>query len=215
MSRQSLGLSPPLQNYLLSVSLRETDTLRELREFTAQHPGAVMQIAPEQGQFMGFLVKLTGAMRVLEIGTYTGYSSLVMAQSMPEEGRILTLDVNPETGRIARDYWDKASVGHKIEQQLGPARDTLRNLEGPFDLVFIDADKCNYGFYYEHALRLLRSGGLILLDNVLWDGRVVDPHANDPDTSALRALNQKLHGDERVDLSMIPLADGLSLVRKR
>jgi predicted O-methyltransferase YrrM len=210
-----MGLGPKLQNYLLSASLRETDVARELRDFTTARDDANMQIAPEQGQFLALLVKLTGAKRVLEIGTFTGYSALVMALALPESGRLVTLDLNQETAQIAKEYWEKAAVSHKIEQKLGPARETLRHLDGPFELVFIDADKSNYGFYYEYALKLSPSGGLIVLDNMLWNGQVADPDANDPDTLALKAMNEKIRDDQRVDLSLLPLADGVTLARKR
>ena len=163
MSRDSLGLDPKLQNYLLAASLRETEVAAELRDLTGARDDAQMQIAPEQGQFLALLIKLIGAQRVLEIGTFTGYSALVMAQALPENGRLVTLDINQETAQKAREYWEKAGVADRIEQKLGAARETLRQLEGPFDLVFIDADKTNYGFYYEHALKLLPSGGLVVL----------------------------------------------------
>ena len=215
MSRESLGLSPVLQDYLLSASLRESETARELRLLTGQRDDSSMQIAPEQGQFMAFLLKLMGARRVLEIGTYTGYSALVMAESLPEDGTVVTLDRNETTTGVAREFWEKAGVSHKIELRIGPARESLRELEGPFDLAFIDADKTNYGLYYEHALKLMEPGGLVVLDNMLWGGQVANPDANDPDTLALKALNQKIRDDERVDLSLLPVADGITLARKR
>lgn len=215
MSRESLGLGPELQKYLLSVSLREHDTLAELREFTASRSDSNMQIAPEQGQFMAFLLRTMGARRVLEVGTFTGYSTLVMAQALPEDGKITTLDINPHTAELAQQFWSKAGQTHKIEQMIGPALDSLKQLEGPYDLAFIDADKTSYDAYFEACLELLRPGGLLLLDNVLWSGRVADPESQDPDTQALRAINQKIHGDQRVDLSLLPLADGLTLARKR
>ena len=215
MSRETLKVGPHLHSYLLSVSLRESEVLAELRSFTAEHPGANMQIAPEQGQFMAFLVKLLGVERILEIGTYTGYSALAMAEALPDQGNIVTLDIDSDTGAVARSYWEKAGVAHKIEQRIGPARESLLKLQGPFDLVFIDADKTNYGFYYEHSLKLLKVGGVVLLDNVLWSGRVARPEVDDPDTNALRAINSKIHNDDRVDLTMLPLADGLTMARKR
>lgn len=215
MSRESLGLSPVLQDYLLAVSLRESETARELRRLTGERDDSSMQIAPEQGQFMAFLLKLMGARRVLEIGTYTGYSALVMAESLPEDGRVVTLDRNEKTTGVAREFWEKAGVSHKIELRLGPARETLKELTGTFDFVFIDADKTNYGFYYEHALKLMEPGGLIVLDNMLWGGQVANPHADDPDTLALKALNRKIRDDDRVDLSLLPVADGITLARKR
>jgi predicted O-methyltransferase YrrM len=214
MSRESLGLSPHLQSYLLDVSLRDGEVQRELRELTAQRSDSNMQIAPEQGQFMALLVKLIEAKQILEIGTFTGYSALVMATALPAEGSITTLDINRDTGDIARRFWEKAGVSHKVRQLFGPASELLKTLEGPYDLVFIDADKTNYETYYECALRLLRPGGVVLLDNVLWGGKVADPDVDDADTNALRALNQKIHQDPRVELSLLPLADGLTVARK-
>ena len=220
MSRQTLTLSDALYDYLLGVSLREPPLLASLREETAGLPGAVMQISPEQGQFMAFLAELTGARRVLEVGTFTGYSALVVALALPAEGRIVTCDVDEKMTAIARRYWAEAGVADKIDLRLGPAVETLDGLladgqEGSFDFAFIDADKGNYGSYYERALALLHQGGLILIDNVLWSGAVADPERQDADTSAIRALNAKLHGDERVSLSLLPVSDGITLARKR
>jgi len=215
MSRESLGLSPGLQEYLLSVSLREDPVARELREYTAGRSDANMQIAPEQGQFMALLVKLMGAQRILEIGTFTGYSALLMARSLTDDGHLITLDVNSDTARTAEKFWKKAGVSHRIESVIGPARESLKNLSPPFDLVFIDADKTNYDHYYESALELLRPGGAILIDNVLWDGNVIDERVQDADTRAIRELNQKIQGDKRVEISLLPLADGLTLCRKK
>jgi predicted O-methyltransferase YrrM len=220
MAKRSIGLSAKLHDYVLSVSLREPEILRQLREETAKLPMAGMQVAPEQGQFMALLVRLTGARSYLEIGTFTGYSTLAVALALPPDGRILACDVNPETTEMAQRYWATAGVAPKIELRLAPALETLDKLlsqgqAGRFDLAFIDADKENYDGYYERTLRLVRPGGLILLDNVLWSGAVVDPKKNDADTTALRALNKKMHGDERVDLSLLPVADGVTLARKR
>jgi predicted O-methyltransferase YrrM len=220
MAKRSIGLSAKLHDYVLSVSLREPEILRQLREETAKLPMAGMQVAPEQGQFMALLVRLTGARSYLEIGTFTGYSTLAVALALPPDGRILACDVNPETTEMAQRYWATAGVAPKIELRLAPALETLDKLlsqgqAGRFDLAFIDADKANYDGYYERTLRLVRPGGLIMLDNVLWSGAVVDPKKNDADTTALRALNKKMHGDERVDLSLLPVADGLTLARKR
>lgn len=215
MSRESLGLPTDLHSYLLSVSVRETEALQSLREETARHPYANMQIAAEQGAFMSMLVRITGAKRILEVGTFTGYSALSMASALPDDGKLLTLDVNKETGKTARRYWEMAGVSHKIEQRIGPALETMKTLEGFFDLIFIDADKSNYDRYYERGLELLAPGGALLIDNVLWDGRVIDPTANDADTQAIRALNQKIHSDERVDCCMVPIADGLTIVHRR
>jgi len=220
MAKRSIGLSAKLHDYVLSVSLREPEILRQLREETAKLPMAGMQVAPEQGQFMALLVRLTGARSYLEIGTFTGYSTLAVALTLPPDGRILACDVNPETTEMAQRYWATAGVAPKIELRLAPALETLDKLlsqgqAGRFDLAFIDADKENYDGYYERTLRLVRPGGLIMLDNVLWSGAVVDPKKNDADTTALRALNKKMHGDERVDLSLLPVADGVTLARKR
>jgi caffeoyl-CoA O-methyltransferase len=220
MSKRSIGLSAKLNDYILSVSLREPEVLRRLREETAALPMAGMQVAPEQGQFMALLAKLINAKQYLEVGTFTGYSTLAVALALPFEGRILACDINPDTTAVAQRYWAAASVAAKIELRLAPALETLDKLlgqgqAGRFDLAFIDADKENYGGYYERVLRLVRPGGLIMLDNVLWGGDVADPRKDEPDTNALRALNAKLQGDERVDLSMLPLADGLTLARKR
>jgi predicted O-methyltransferase YrrM len=220
MTKRHIQLSDKLDAYILDVSLREAPVLRKLRQETARLPAAGMQIAPDQGQFMALLARLTGARRCLEIGTFTGYSALAVALALPPDGRIIACDVNPETTAIAQRAWAAAGVADKIELRLGPALATLDALlgdgqEGTFDFVFIDADKENYDGYYERALRLLRPGGLIVLDNVLWGGWVADLRHRDPDTAALRALNRKLHTDERVDLSLLPLADGITLARKR
>lgn len=215
MSRESLGLDPQLQNYLLDNSLRDDDLARELRDLTGKRSDSSMQIAPEQGQFMALLVKLCGARRILEVGTFTGYSALKMAEALPADGSLVALDINPDTTKIAREYWERAGVGGKIELVLGPALQSLSTLDGPFDIVFIDADKSNYDNYYERGLELLRPGGLIILDNMLWGGRVADTTATDADTVAIRTLNEKLKSDNRVDISLLPLADGITLARKR
>lgn len=212
---KALTLDDRLIDYLQSVSLREPEVLRELRQETAAHPRSGMQIAPEQGQFMALLVELLGARRILEIGCFTGYSSLAMSLAMGDDGHIDTCDIDEETTAVARRYWQKAGQSERITLHLGPALDTLKQLKGPYDLAFIDADKASYEGYLEGAYGLLRSGGLILLDNVLWSGAVADPAVSDPDTDALRALNRKLHSDPRFSISMLPLADGLTLARKR
>ncbi len=219
MSRMTLNLSDELYRYLLSVSLNEHPILRKLREETASHPQANMQIAPEQGQFMGLLVKLMGARRILEIGTFTGYSSLCMAMALPVHGRITTCDISEEWTNIAQRYWDEAGVDNRVELHLGPALDTIDKLlaegqERKFDLVFIDADKENYVGYYEYSLKLLRPGGLVLVDNVLWSGKVIEAEMQDKDTVAIRSFNDYLKNDDRITLSMIPLADGLTLAVK-
>ena len=220
MTKRHIQLSDKLDAYIRDVSLREAPVLQKLRQETARLPGGGMQIAPDQGQLMALLARLAGARRCLEIGTFTGYSALAVALALPPEGRIIACDVNPATTAVARRYWAAAGVADKIELRLGPALATLDALlgdgqEGAFDFVFIDADKENYDGYYERALRLLRPGGLIVIDNVLWGGWVADLRRRDPDTAALRALNQKLHADERIDLSLLPLADGITLARKR
>jgi len=220
MTRRSITLTDSLHDYLLSVSLREPELLARLRQETAALQESRMQIGPEQGQFMAFLLRLMGAKRCLEIGVFTGYSSLVTALALPEGGRIVACDVSEEWTAIARRYWREAGVEEKIELRLGPALDTLDQLlgggeAGRFDFAFIDADKENYLRYYERVLPLLRKGGLIVVDNVLWSGRVVDPEVADADTVALRHFNDSLHHDERVDLSLVPIGDGLTLARKR
>lgn len=220
MSNRSIVLTDSLYEYLLAVSLREPDLLRQLREETATHPEARMQISPEQGQFMGLLARLMGARRCLEIGVFTGYSSLALALALPDDGRIVACDVSDRWTTVARRYWAAAGVAQKIELRLATAMDTLEHLlaagaHGSFDFVFIDADKENYVGYYERSLELLRPGGLVLADNSLWSGRVADPENAEPDTVALRHFNEHLHGDERVDLSLVPIGDGLTLARKR
>ncbi|MCS6782025.1 MAG: class I SAM-dependent methyltransferase [Gloeomargarita sp. SKYBB_i_bin120] len=220
MSLQTLPLTPDLHAYLLAHSLREPPLLQQLRAETQGLPGAAMQIAPEQGQFMALLVQAMGVRRAIEIGVFTGYSSLVVALALPADGYLLACDINPETTQIARRYWEKAGVAAKIDLRLAPAKDTLAALlaqgqAGQYDFAFIDADKENYLTYYEQCLALLRPGGLLLVDNVLWGGRVVDPQAQDAATEAIRAFNRRVYQDERVVLSMLPLADGLTLAWKR
>ena len=220
MSNRTTLLVDPLYDYFLANSLREPEVLGRLRAETAGLPEANMQIAPEQGQFMGFLVELMGATRAIEIGTFTGYSALCVALAMPAEGHILACDISAEWTAIARLYWAEAGVSDKIELRLAPALQTLDALlaegkEGGFDFAFIDADKTGYDAYYERILRLLRPGGVVAVDNVLWDGRVADPREKGADTQAIRAFNAKLHADGRVALSMVPMGDGLTLARKR
>jgi caffeoyl-CoA O-methyltransferase len=220
MSSRTIALTDALYEYLLEVSLREPDVLLRLREETASDRLARMQISPEQGQFMALLVRLAGARRCLEIGVFTGYSSLVTALALPDDGRIVACDVDERWTAIARRYWSEAGVADKIDLRLAPALVTLDGLiasgqSGSFDLVFIDADKENYLPYYERSLLLLRTGGLIVVDNTLWSGRVADPEVADEDTVALRHFNECLHRDERVDLSLVPIGDGLTLARKR
>ena len=220
LSRQTLPLDARLSQYLLDVSLREPDVLRRLREETALHPEAEMQIAPEQGQFMALLVRLIGARRTLDVGVFTGYSSLVVALALPPEGEVVACDVSEEYTAIARRYWREAGMEGKIRLHLAPALETLGRLlaqgeSGRFDFAFIDADKPNYDAYFERALELLRPGGLVALDNVLWGGEVADPTVHDANVDAVRAINLKLRDDPRVDLSLLPIADGLTLARKR
>lgn len=219
MTNKSLGLSDRLYDYLVAVSVREPDVLTQLRQETASHPMSQMQIAPEQGQFMALLIQLLGAKKTLEIGVFTGYSALVVALALPEEGRVVACDVSEEYTAIARRYWAQAGVAHKIDLRLAPALETLDQLlaageANTFDFAFIDADKSGYDAYYERSLALVRSGGLIAIDNVLWSGRVADPAVTDNRTEKIRALNQKLHDDDRVTLSLVPIGDGLTLARK-
>ncbi|ACK69139.1 O-methyltransferase family 3 [Gloeothece citriformis PCC 7424] len=219
MANQTLGLDPQLSKYIQSISLREAELLRQLRQETANHPMARMQIAPEQGQFLGLLIQLMGAKKTLELGVFTGYSTLVVALALPEEGKIVACDLNEEYTAIARHYWEKAGVTQKIDLRIAPALETLEQLleqgeEESFDFAFIDADKSNYDNYYEQTLKLVRPGGLIAIDNVLWGGRVADRTVQDNRTKAIRALNEKLHQDPRINLSLIPIADGLTLAIK-
>jgi predicted O-methyltransferase YrrM len=220
MSNQSLSLTPVLYEYLLGVSLRETPELHALRAETATMAQSNMQIAPEQGQFMQLLLLLSEARRVLEIGVFTGYSSLAMAQVLPPDAKLLACDVSREWTDVARRHWHQAGVDSRIELRLGPAAQTLQGLidegeAGSWDFAFIDADKSGYDGYYEQCLTLLRPGGLIALDNMLWDGAVADTERQDEDTQAIRSLNLKLRADQRVDLSLVPIGDGLALARKR
>lgn len=220
MANQTLGLSPQLYQYFQSISLREPEVLSRLRQETARHPLSRMQIAPEQGQFMALLVQLMGAKKTLEIGVFTGYSALVVALALPDDGQIIACDLDRDCTAIARRYWQQAGVCHKIDLRLAPASETLANLleekrANTFDFAFIDADKGNYDHYYEYALQLVRPGGLIALDNVLWGGKVADPQVQDSRTRKIRDLNEKLHHDERISLSLVPIADGLTLALKK
>ncbi|MER3546811.1 MAG: SAM-dependent methyltransferase [Rhodanobacteraceae bacterium] len=219
MSRRTINLDDTLYDYLLAHSLREHLEQTALREATRTHPRAQMQISPEQGQFMALLVKLIGARRCIEIGVFTGYSALSVALALPEDGKILACDISDEFTAIGKPYWQRAGVAHKIDLQLAPAIETLdghlkSGEAGTYDFAFIDADKTGYDAYYERCLKLLRAGGLITIDNVLWSGNVARP-AEDEDTRALQALNDKLYRDERIDLAMLPIGDGLTLARKR
>lgn len=220
MANQTLGLETQLYNYLLSVSLREVEVLAQLRQATtASQSMAQMQIAPEQGQFMALLIQLIGAKKTLDIGVFTGYSALVVALALPQDGKVVACEVNQEYAEFARHWWLKAGISDKIDLHLAPAQDTLAQLiakgeVNTFDFAFIDADKSNYDTYYEQALQLVRPGGLIAIDNVLWSGRVADASIQDNRTNKIRDFNQKLHGDKRINLSLVPIADGLTLARK-
>ncbi|MFL8987312.1 class I SAM-dependent methyltransferase [Pseudomonas sp. QLc11A] len=220
MTARTLNLDDALYQYLLDVSLRETPLLKRLRDETQALPMARWQVAPEQGQFLALLVKLTGARRLLEVGTFTGYSALCMAAALPVDGSLICCDIPGDYNAIARRYWQEAGLAGRIDLRLAPALETLGELERQvqgeqFDLVFIDADKANYPAYLEHALRLLRVGGLALFDNTLWSGRVLESSPESADTRAIQALNLALKDDVRVDLSLLPLGDGLTLCRKR
>lgn len=220
MSTKATFLTDELYQYLQSVSVKEIPVLQELREVTAKLPNSIMQIAPEQGQFMALLTKLLGVKKALEIGVFTGYSSISVALAMPEDGKLIACDVNEEWTNIAREFWHKAGVAHKIELHLTKALDYLDELiagnqAGTFDLIFIDADKANYYAYYEKSLTLLRTGGLILVDNTLWDGAVADPSSNNESTRNMREFNQKLFSDNRILLSLLPVGDGLTLAYKK
>jgi caffeoyl-CoA O-methyltransferase len=213
-------LEGPLYDYFLSVSSREPEVMLRLRRETAQLPNAMMQIPPEQGQFMGLLVQLLDAKKTFEVGVFTGASALSVALALPPDGKVIACDVNAEWTAIARRYWQEAGVANKVDLRLAPAVETLRKLldegqAGTFDFGFIDADKENYDNYFELGLQLIRRGGLLAFDNVIWGGRVADPSVQDESTRALRALNAKLHHDERVSLSMLPIADGVTLALKR
>ena len=220
MSPRTLDLTDALYDYVLANSLREPPLLARLREETAKLPMARMQIGPDQGQFMRLLVELIGARRTVEVGTFTGYSSLSVALALPADGNLIACDISEEYTAIARRYWAEAGVADRIELRLGPAVETLDGLiadggVGAYDFAFIDADKTNYDSYYERCLTLLRPGGLIAVDNVLWNGAVADPEDRTPDTQAIRALNAKIHEDERVSISLATVGDGLMLARKR
>ncbi|TAD77398.1 MAG: SAM-dependent methyltransferase [Oscillatoriales cyanobacterium] len=220
MSPRTLELTDRLYDYLLAVSLREPAILQELRAVTARHSAARMQIAPEQGQFIALLVQLLGVQRAIEIGTFTGYSTLCVALAMPEQGEIIACDINANDTAIAQEFWQRAGVDHKITLQIAPALTTLNRLlaagrAGDFDFAFIDADKKNYTHYFDRCCELVRPGGLIAIDNVLWYGRVADLANQESATEAIREFNARLHGDPRVDLSLVPIGDGLTLARRR
>ncbi|MGD9742832.1 MAG: class I SAM-dependent methyltransferase [Dongiaceae bacterium] len=220
MSKSILPIDDRLYDYILANWLRETPLMRRLRDETSRMPMSMMQISPDQGQFMAMLVELIGARRALEIGSFTGYSALAVASAMGPQGRLVCCDISEEYTAVARRYWQEAGIADRIDLKLGPALATLdallaRGEAGKFDFAFIDADKTNYDGYYERALRLVRPGGLIAIDNVLWDGAVADTTKTDEDTVAIRQLNAKLLKDERVALSLVPIGDGLTLARRR
>lgn len=219
MSIKTINLTSDLYAYLQKNSLREPEVLKALRIETQRLTGAGMQISPEQGQFMALLIELLQAKKTLDIGTFTGYSALAVALTLPPQGKVVTCDINAECTTIAKKFWQQAGVMNKIDLRLAPALQTIDDLlikeEGTFDFIFIDADKKNYAQYYEKSLALLRTGGLITIDNVLWGGNVADPYITDAQTQAIRALNERLLKDERVSISMLPVGDGLTLARKR
>lgn len=219
MTHKTLNLDARLYHYLQSVSAQEPEVLRRLREETARFPDSGMQITPEQGQFMAMLIRLIGARMVLEVGVFTGYSSLAMLLALPAVGRLVACDISESWTTIARRYWKLAGVEARVDLHIGPALSTLEGLlaEGrasQFDLAFIDADKTGYDAYYERSLELVRPGGLIVIDNLLWGGKVADPASSDADIVAIRALNAKLRDDPRVAFSLLPVADGLGLAMK-
>lgn len=219
MTKQTWGLDTSLYDYYQAIAFREPEILKELRQATSQLPMANMQIAPEQGQFMALLVQLTGARKILEIGVFTGYSSLAMALALPSQGCILGCEISAEYAAIARQFWQKAGVSEKIDVLLGPAVTSLEQLlangeQESFDLAFIDANKSDYDQYYELSLQLVRPGGLILIDNVLWYGKVANETVQDKATQSIRHLNAKLHQDLRISLSLVPIGDGLTLALK-
>ena len=220
MSNRTLNLTDTVYDYVLAHGVRESPAARKLREATARLPMAVMQISPEQGAFMQLLVRTLGARLTVEVGTFTGYSALVVAEALPADGRVIACDVSKEWTDVGRPFWAEAGVASRIELRLAPAIGTLDALlagpeKGRVDFAFIDADKGNYDAYFERCLALLRPGGLIGIDNTLWGGSVADPAKSDADTAAIRALNDKLLRDQRVDVVLLPIGDGLTLARKR
>lgn len=220
MSSGNRFLAEDLYDYIIDVSVREDPHRTGLRAATLDLPNAGMQISPDQGQLMGILVRLIGARRAIEVGVFTGYSALCVAQALPDDGRLIACEINDQHVELARRFWEEGGVLHKIDLRVAPALQTLDQLladgeAGEFDFGFIDADKENYPAYYERLLQLVRSGGLILIDNALWGGRVMDSSLVDSDTTAIRSLNNQLHGDERVDISLLPIGDGLMMARKR
>ena len=219
MSNKTLNLTDELYDYILQVSLRDAPVLKALREETAELTMSIMQISPEQGQFMRLMVQLIGARKGIEVGVFTGYSALSVAMGLPEDGQLIALDISEEWTNIGKKYWKQAGLDHKIDLRLGPAAESLQQMlakgeAGTYDFAFIDADKENYDQYFEACLELIRPNGLIMIDNVLWSGDVADASKQDVDTSALRALNAKLVKDPRIDMSLLPISDGITMVRK-
>jgi len=219
MAKRTL-LTGALDDYATANWLRDSDLKKRLREDTRRLPAFNMQISADQGQFMALMARAIGAKRAIEIGVFTGYSALAVAEALPADGKLIACDVSDEWTSIGKPYWREAGLDHKIDLRIGPALDTLDALlregeAGKFDMAFIDADKTNYDGYYERCLKLLRTGGLMMFDNVLWGGRIVDPANRTDDTEALRALNAKLHNDARIDLALVPLGDGITLALKR
>lgn len=220
MSRENGYIPENVYDYILSSTLRDRPELKALRDETRDLPGAGMQISPDQGQFMALLVKLIGAKRAIEVGTFTGYSALIVAEALPDDGKLVACDIDDKMPAIGRRYWEANGVADKIDLRIGPAVETLDAMiadgeDGSYDIAFIDADKENYGLYYDRCLELLRVRGLILIDNVLWGGRTAHPESNDESTVAIRELTARMKEDERIDFSLIPVGDGVSLAVKR
>ena len=220
MSKNPFDFSEELYEYIKSVSLRESEQLRLLREVTQEMELANMQISPDQGQFMAMLVKLINAKCIVEVGTFTGYSALAMAQALPDDGRLIACDISREWTSIGQSFWEQAGVADRIDLRIGPALDTMdelldEGLAGTVDLIFIDADKGNYQHYYQRGIELLKTNGLIVVDNVFWDGAVIDDRNQKEDTVSIRNMNRIIYRDQRVDISMIAIGDGLFLARKK
>lgn len=220
MSSRTIHTTERLHAYLLAHGMREPEIMRRLRDETAGIPAAAMQISPEQGQFMTLLAELLNVRRAIEVGTFTGYSALAVAMAMPADGLLIACDVNPDTTAVGKRYWQEAGVADRIDLRIAPAADTLKALiddgqAGSYDMAFIDADKTGYLVYYEHCLTLLRTGGVMLIDNVLWGGKVADGDVDDEDTLAIRHLNDTVLADQRVSMTIVPIGDGLTMVRKR
>ena len=220
MSTRTLNLTDHLYDYVLKHGVREHPILTEVRQWTNDNLPFNMQISPEHGQFMGLLTRLTRARKALEVGVFTGYSSLAASMAMPEDGQLIACDISEEYTSSARNFWEKAGVANKIDLRIAPAAETLQQLvndgqDNSFDMAFIDADKTGYDTYYELTLKLLRPGGWLMIDNVLWSGTVADPEKTDPDTLALKSLNEKIVADDRVEMVLLPISDGVTLIMKR